>query len=115
LPAASLGAPLGQPTRAQRFIDESLEGSRAGRDADGTVVEPRHAGLPEPDDPLYAAGGYAAPRPAGFDEQVHRAPGQRQGVRGGGPGDAGSDHRELLDCTECHTQDDTLLRFIMRS
>jgi hypothetical protein len=62
-----------------------------------------------------AAGGQAPARPAGFVEQVHRVTGQRQHMRAGGPGDAGTDDREILSSFDQHELDPTVFRFLTMS
>jgi len=88
------GRPIGQPTRAKRLVDERLESLGAGRDADGTVVEPRRTGLPLSVDPFKAAGSQATPWPAGLVEHVYRMAGDGERARASGPSDTGADHRD---------------------
>lgn len=71
---------------------------------DGEVPGGRRA-LPQ------AASGMAPARPAEFVEQVHRVTGQRQHMRAGDPGDAGTDDRGFLGFTDRHALDLTVFRF----
>lgn len=110
-----LGSPLGHKTRVQGSIHKGLRGLRAGRDADGAGADPRCAGLPISVDRIDVACSTTNTRHTRIVEHVGQMFAQRQRMRRSDPGDASTDHRNLLSYTRCHAADNTRLRFIMGS
>ena len=84
------GPPLGQPTGPLDKVYKGLESRIAGREAQGTSVEPRCRGVPLAVNPFDQPGGQPTPWRMGIVEHAYRMSGQR--TRHGGPGNSRTDY-----------------------